>query len=98
MEKKYDNAIFDTLRKVNSKIATKDKNVRVNTLIAVCIEEGVKSGKWIVEILTAEGFNKKHVGMRLKHGCGTNPERHFWFKNTNGEYEGLIGSALFPSS
>lgn len=97
MEKTCDNAIFDLLRKVDSTIATEDKNVRVDTLIAVCILEGVKGGKRIIAILHHLDFNKSHVGIRLEHGCGTNPERHFWFKNSDGEYEGLIGSALFPS-
>jgi hypothetical protein len=72
-------AIFDSLRDVRAAFGPKpNKNDLVDTLIEVCIAEGLNTRVRIVRALKHLGLNYRHVAMRLNSGTGTDPNSYRW--------------------
>ena len=61
-------------------------NEQVDALIQACLDKGIRKGSQIVATLVHLGFDQKHAGARLAHGCGRNAERFNWRKEPEGTY------------
>lgn len=74
------------LRRLLADLQGCNANDQARVLIQACLEEGIRKGSEIVATLVRLGFNKKHVGVMLAHGCGTNAKRFDWRKEPDGTY------------
>jgi hypothetical protein len=59
---------------------------RVVLLIAEAIRCGTLKGSTIVRTIADLGYNRRYVGMQLSKNEGADPERHHWFKGSDGHY------------
>lgn len=55
-------------------------------LISACLDVGVNTGKEIVGMVGALGFDRKHVGTMLTKETGSVVGHHRWRKATYGVY------------
>lgn len=73
-----------------SLVGTCSKTDLVITLIEGCLDEGIDTGRGIVNALGDLGCNRRHVGIMLKENTGHDPERYRWCKTHDGRYAPLI--------
>lgn len=55
-------------------------------LISACLDEGVNTKTSIIGVLTAVGFNPKHVAIVLKNETGNNPASSRWRIDDEGRH------------
>lgn len=82
------NAVFSSLRGLDQvlldgKVNTNDRAIM---LISACIAEGFDTANRIVGVLGRLGFNRRHVGLMLKHGLQRTPEWPNWGRHYDGTY------------
>lgn len=66
-----------------------NKNDLVLMLIEGCLDEGIDTGRGIVNALGDLGCNRRHVAIMLKENTGYDPERNRWCKTHDGRYAPL---------
>lgn len=59
---------------------------QVTTLIEACLDAGISNGPDIVKTIADLGYNRQFVGLQLGVNAGSNPDRHRWYRTSEGEY------------
>lgn len=78
--------LLDELRRLDASMAADgSKHDRVIGLITMCIGLGVQTPKAIVATLTQLDFKARHIGIKLREGMGPNSERHYWWRDADGQ-------------
>ena len=54
--------------------------------ISFCIDEGINTGPQIIGMLKRKEFNPRHIGLLLHDLAGSDPARHFWWRDGDGVY------------
>lgn len=74
-----------TLREVERACGS-NKNDRLVTLIVICIESGVDTMSNLIGVLRLLEYHPRHVAKIVKIWTGSNPDRHYWTRDSSGKY------------
>ena len=76
-------ATYDALVELDQmlKDVKANKHDRVITLIEICIERGIDTGKRITVVLSKLGFTKRHVGILLNELASPTSASGRWYRD-----------------
>jgi len=74
-----------TVRDVESESGP-NRNDRLVTLIIVCIDNGVDTMSNLIGMLRLLDYNPRHIAKIIRIWTGSNPDRHYWNRDSAGKY------------
>lgn len=89
--------IFEDIRQALRGLP-KNANIhdRARLSIGICIENGIVTTGAIIGVLMKLDFSNRHAAAILTGSTGTDPVRHFWTRDENGQYRNLDKPSLLP--